>query len=69
MIDKLLVITAYAIPTVTFLIICYFITKKALLNQELLLSLVKDGLLMSQSFLTGYENMAKKILIIKSNHT
>ena len=25
MIDKLLVITAYAIPTVTFLIICYFL--------------------------------------------
>jgi hypothetical protein len=31
--------------------------------------LVKDGLWMNSNSLTGYENMVKKVLIIKSNHT
>jgi len=30
---------------------------------------VKDGLWMNSNSLTGYENMVKKVLIIKSNHT
>jgi hypothetical protein len=38
------------------------------LNQVLLLSLVKDGLLMSQSFLTGCVNMERRALIILYKH-